>query len=426
MTFQEMNLIAPLLQAVRESGYEKPTPIQQSTIPLALAGDDILGCAQTGTGKTAAFALPILQKMAQSTRGAHTRPIRALILTPTRELAQQIYDCFLSFGARRLSIRVAVIYGGVSQVPQAEALKRGVDILVATPGRLNDLVGQGLIRLDGIDTFVLDEADRMLDMGFIRDVKKIIALLSIKRQTLFFSATMPAEAEELAMQILKSPKTVKVDPVTRPVDSVRQSLYYVDKANKKLLLAHLLADADVESALVFVRTRHGADRVVRELSKAGIESLAIHGSKSQGARQTALSRFKSGELKTLVATDIAARGIDITGLSHVFNYDLPDEPEAYIHRIGRTGRAGLSGDAISFCCVDELKNLRAVEALIGKRIPTKESPWPMVVTTPTKELKAQQEKAQPSPKKLNMRGEPLEERPRRGRFMPASKAGKRR
>ncbi len=419
MTFQEMNLIAPLLQAVQESGYETPTPIQQSTIPIALKGGDILGCAQTGTGKTAAFALPILQKMAQGAHGARIRPIRTLILTPTRELAQQIYECFLSFGARKISLRVCVIYGGVSQVNQVETLRHGADILVATPGRLNDLVGQGLIRLNQIDTFVLDEADRMLDMGFIRDVKRIIALLPKQRQTMFFSATMPAEAEELAMQILKNPATVKVDPVTRPVDSVRQSLYYVDKANKKHLLAHLLSETGVESALVFVRTRHGADRVVRELAKEGIQSLAIHGSKSQGARQTALTRFKSGELKTLVATDIAARGIDITGLSHVINYDLPDEPEAYIHRIGRTGRAGMSGDAVSFCCVDELKNLRAVEALTGRRIPTKDSPWPMLVTTPTKDVKAQ-----PAPKKLNMRGEPLEERPRRGHRVPSSRVTK--
>lgn len=419
MTFQDMNLIAPLLQAVKDAGYETPTPIQQSTIPLALSGSDILGCAQTGTGKTAAFALPILQKLAPAAHAPRFRPIRALILTPTRELAQQIYDCILSFGSRRLSLRAAVIYGGVSQVHQVEALKRGIDILVATPGRLNDLIGQNLIRLDGVDTFVLDEADRMLDMGFIRDVKKIIALLPKKRQTMFFSATMPPEAEELAMQILQNPETVKVNPVTRPVDSVVQSLYHVDKVNKKYLLAHLLKENGFESALVFVRTRHGADRVVRELAREGIRSLAIHGSKSQGARQTALTSFKNGEIKTLIATDIAARGIDITGLPHVINYDLPDEPEAYIHRIGRTGRAGMSGDAVSFCCIDEFKNLRAVEALIGKRIPTKESPWPMEVTEPTKPTKQQRAAAQPAPKKLNMRGEPLEPRRGRSRFAPA-------
>lgn len=420
MTFQEMNLIAPLLQAVKESGYENPTPIQQSTIPLALTGRDILGCAQTGTGKTAAFALPILQNLSRDAQTARIRPIRCLILTPTRELAQQIYDSFLALGTKKLSLRVSVIYGGVSQVNQVNILRRGVDILVATPGRLNDLVGQNLVHLNNVNTFVLDEADRMLDMGFIRDVKKIIALLPPERQTLFFSATMPAEAEDLSMKILKNPATVKVNPVTRPVNSIRQSLYYVDKANKRRLLAHLLSDDSVENALVFVRTRHGADRVVRELTKAGIQSMAIHGSKSQGARQLALSRFKSGAVRTLIATDIAARGIDISGLSHVFNYDLPDEPEAYIHRIGRTGRAGQSGDAISFCCVDELKKLYAIEKLTGKRIPTKESDWPMEITTPTKP-----EKRQPTAKKLNMRGEPLQKPRRRGNYAPSSKSARR-
>lgn len=420
MTFQEMNLIAPLLQAVKESGYENPTPIQQSTIPLALTGRDILGCAQTGTGKTAAFALPILQNLSRDAQTARIRPIRCLILTPTRELAQQIYDSFLALGTKKLSLRVSVIYGGVSQVNQVNILRRGVDILVATPGRLNDLVGQNLVHLNNVNTFVLDEADRMLDMGFIRDVKKIIALLPPERQTLFFSATMPAEAEDLSMKILKNPATVKVNPVTRPVNSIRQSLYYVDKANKRRLLAHLLSDDSVENALVFVRTRHGADRVVRELTKAGIQSMAIHGSKSQGARQLALSRFKSGAVRTLIATDIAARGIDISGLSHVFNYDLPDEPEAYIHRIGRTGRAGQSGDAISFCCVDELKKLYAIEKLTGKRIPTKESDWPMEITTPTKP-----EKRQPTAKKLNMRGEPLQKPRRRGSYAPSSKSARR-
>lgn len=420
MTFQEMNLIAPLLQAVKESGYENPTPIQQSTIPLALTGRDILGCAQTGTGKTAAFALPILQNLSRDAQTARIRPIRCLILTPTRELAQQIYDSFLALGTKKLSLRVSVIYGGVSQVNQVNILRRGVDILVATPGRLNDLVGQNLVHLNNVNTFVLDEADRMLDMGFIRDVKKIIALLPPERQTLFFSATMPAEAEDLSMKILKNPATVKVNPVTRPVNSIRQSLYYVDKANKRRLLAHLLSDDSVENALVFVRTRHGADRVVRELTKAGIQSMAIHGSKSQGARQLALSRFKSGAVRTLIATDIAARGIDISGLSHVFNYDLPDEPEAYIHRIGRTGRAGQSGDAISFCCVDELKKLYAIEKLTGKRIPTKESDWPMEITTPTKP-----EKRQPTAKKLNMRGEPLQKPRRRGNYTPSSKSARR-
>ena len=373
MTFQEMKLIPQLLSAVKQSGYETPTPIQQKTIPLVLAGGDVMGCAQTGTGKTAAFALPILQRLARNPRPATSgaRPIRALILTPTRELALQIYESFLDYGARKLALTPVVIFGGVSQQPQTEQLKRGVDIMVATPGRLNDLIGQGFIRLDQVEIFVLDEADRMLDMGFIRDVERVITHLPEVRQTLFFSATMPPEVEGLALKILKNPSTVKVDSVTRPVESVRQALYYVDKANKKYLLAHLLSQPEVENALIFARTRHGADRVVKDLGKAGIRAMAIHGDKSQAARQDALNQFKDGRLNALVATDIAARGIDIAGLSHVINYDLPNEPEVYIHRIGRTGRAGLEGDAISFCCIDEMKHPGAPEPLSGTRIPTK-------------------------------------------------------
>ena len=407
MTFQEMNLLPPLLHAVKQSGYVEPTPIQKETIPLVLAGEDVLGCAQTGTGKTAAFALPIIQRLAKNVRPvrpAGPRPIRALILTPTRELAQQIFDSFLSYGARRLALTPCVIFGGVSQRPQEIQLKRGVDIMVATPGRLNDLIGQGLIRLDSVEIFVLDEADRMLDMGFIRDVERVIARLPQKRQTLFFSATMPEAVEGLAMKILVNPSTVKVDSVSRPVDSVRQTLYYVDKPNKKYLLAHLLNRPEVENALIFTRTRHGADRVVKDLDKAGIRALAIHGSKSQSARQEALNQFKSGRINALVATDIAARGIDIAGLSHVINYDLPNEPEVYIHRIGRTGRAGLSGDAISFCCIDEMKHLGAVEALTGKRIPVEESPWPMENFTPS-EPKPRGAR----PTRLNRQGQPLEQ-----------------
>lgn len=410
MTFQEMKLIAQLLNAVKQSGYETPTPIQQATIPLVLQGGDVLGCAQTGTGKTAAFALPILQRLYQNPRlqQAGPRPIRALILTPTRELAMQIYESFVSYGARRLGLTPAVIFGGVSQVPQTEQLRRGVDVLVATPGRLNDLIGQGYVRLDSIEIFVLDEADRMLDMGFIRDVERVISHLPEKRQTLFFSATMPREVESLALRILKNPSTVKVDSVTRPVDSVNQALYYVDKANKKYLLAHILNQPEVENALIFTRTRHGADRVVKELGREGIRALAIHGDKSQNARQDALNQFKDGRLNALVATDIAARGIDIAGLSHVINYDLPNEPEVYIHRIGRTGRAGMSGDAISFCCVDEVKYLGSIESLTGKRIPTLDSPWPMEVFTPS-----EPKPRMPAPTKLNRQGQPLQERPRR-------------
>ena len=400
MTFNEMNLIAPLLMAVKQSGYEAPTPIQRATIPLALAGKDILGCAQTGTGKTAAFALPILQLLSQRPR-AGRRAIRALVLTPTRELAQQNFESFRDYG-KRLGLISCVVFGGVDQAAQTFALARGVDILVATPGRLCDLIGQGFIRLDGIEIFVLDEADRMLDMGFIHDVRRVVELLPQKRQTLFFSATMPKEVEKLAMSMLIHPVTVKVDPVTSTVDAIRQSLYFVDKVNKKLLLAHLLGQSEIENALVFTRTRHGADRVVRDLNAAGIESRAIHGEKSQYARQEALSQFKSGKIRVLIATDIAARGIDIAGLSHVINYDIPVEPEAYIHRIGRTGRAGLPGVAISFCCIDEVKAVTAIERLINKRITRVESPWPMEVLTPS-EPKVRE----PMPKKLGMNGQPL-------------------
>lgn len=383
MHFNNLNLIEPLLSAVTECGYDEPTPIQRETIPPVLAGRDVLGCAQTGTGKTAAFALPILQRL-HTERKQHTgkRTIRTLILTPTRELALQIYENFASYG-KRLPLRACVIFGGVGQQPQVDQLNRGVDILVATPGRLNDLIGQGFISLSHLEIFVLDEADRMLDMGFIHDVRKVIALLPEKRQTLLFSATMPAEVEKLALGILTKPVTVKVDPVSSTVDAIEQSLYLVDKANKKNLLAELLRGPEVESALVFTRTKHGADRVVRELSRAGIQSKAIHGDKSQSARQQALMEFKSGKIHVMVATDIAARGIDIAGLSHVFNYDLPNEPEAYVHRIGRTGRAGMEGSAVSFCCIDEMKELSAIEKLIGKALPRRESAWPMEVFTET-------------------------------------------
>ena len=381
MKFNELGLIAPILKALTAQGYAEPTPIQRQAIPPALKGRDVLGCAQTGTGKTCAFAAPILQRL-HADVVVGPRYIRALILTPTRELALQIQECFEAYG-KNLPLRSAVIFGGVGQQPQVDQIKKGLDILVATPGRLLDLQGQGLLDLGRVEIFVLDEADRMLDMGFIHDVRKVIRALPQRRQTLFFSATMPPEVEKLALDILNEPATVKVDPVTSTVDSVRQRLYLVDKANKKRLLADLLRQPQVESALVFVRTRHGADRVVRELKKAGIDARAIHGDKSQAARQEALSQFKEGKVRVLVATDIAARGIDIHGLSHVFNYDLPNEPEAYIHRIGRTGRAGLDGDAVSFCCVDEMKQLATIEKLTGKTIPRTPSPYPMEVLTPT-------------------------------------------
>ena len=401
MNFDELPLLPQLLAAVKACGYETPTPIQRDTIPTVLAGKDVLGCAQTGTGKTAAFALPILQRLYQERPAGKTRNIRALILTPTRELALQIQENFVAYG-KGLPLRSCVIFGGVGQQPQVEQLKRGVDILVATPGRLNDLIGQGFISLAKIEIFVLDEADRMLDMGFIHDVKKVIALLPEKRQTLFFSATMPAEVEKLAMSILHNPVSVKVDPVSSTVDTIDQSLYLVDKANKKHLLADLLRRPEVESALVFTRTKHGADRVVRELSREGIQALAIHGDKSQGARQEALAQFKQGKIHVLIATDIAARGIDIAGLSHVFNYDLPHEPESYVHRIGRTGRAGHEGVAVSFCCIDEMKDLKAIEKLIGKQIPRRESRWPMQVFTETVK-----QPPQPRPSKREKTAEPV-------------------
>ena len=383
MEFSQLHLNKQLLAAVKCCGYAEPTPIQRETIPPVLQGRDVLGCAQTGTGKTAAFALPILQRLYEEGKPeGKRRPIRALILTPTRELALQIYENFEGYG-KNLPLRPCVIFGGVGQQPQVDQLTRGVDILVATPGRLNDLIGQGHISLERLEVFVLDEADRMLDMGFIHDVKKVIAKLPRKRQTLFFSATMPAEVEKLAQSLLTDPVTVKVNPVSSTVDRIDQSLYMVDKANKKHLLAKLLKDKSVENALVFSRTKHGADRIVRELSRAGIEARSIHGNKSQSARQQALGDFKSGKVRVLVATDIAARGIDIAGLSHVFNYDLPNEPEAYVHRIGRTGRAGLDGTAISFCCIDELKELKQIEKLTGKSIPRRESEWPMEVLTET-------------------------------------------
>ena len=372
LTFQELNLAAPLLRAVAEAGYTRPSPIQEKAIPPVLAGRDLLGCAQTGTGKTAAFALPILQRLSAAVPAG--RPVRALVLTPTRELALQIHDSFTAYG-RHLPLRSAVIFGGVGQAPQVAALAAGVDVLTATPGRLNDLIGQGYVDLSRLEVFVLDEADRMLDMGFIHDVRRVLAHLPQKRQTLLFSATMPPEIEALAGSILHRPVKVMVTPPATTVERIRQSVCLVDKADKKHLLAYLLKAMNVESALVFTRTKHGADRVVRELARAGITAMAIHGNKSQTARQRALGAFRDGRLKVLVATDIAARGIDVDGLSHVFNYDLPNVPETYVHRIGRTGRAGRDGVAVSFCCADEQAYLRDIEKLTRQAIPLRSHPW---------------------------------------------------
>lgn len=402
MPFQHLGLIPTLLSNVKNAGYSTPTPIQEATIPLVLEGCDVLGCAQTGTGKTAAFALPILQllsrKPAQKDSGIH-----ALILTPTRELAQQIYDCFVLYG-RSLPVRSCVVYGGVGQQAQVDALHRGCDVLVACPGRLLDLMGQGIVTLDQVGIFVLDEADRMLDMGFIHDVRRVARQLPAVHQTLLFSATMPPEVEQLAMDLLNDPREVKVDPVSSPVKAIEQYMYYVDKANKKHLLASILKQDDVTNALVFSRTKYGCDRIVRDLKKAGLDAVAIHGDKSQGARTSALAKFKSGDCRVLVATDIAARGLDIEGLSHVINYDLPMEPEAYIHRIGRTGRAGRGGTAISFCCIDEYKQLGQVEKLIGFRLPVRESDWPMEITTPT-DPKTRAPHPARRPTDVNLRGE---------------------
>ena len=375
MNFRDLGLTAPILKALTQAGYTDPTPIQRKAIPPALAGRDVLGCAQTGTGKTCAFAAPILQRL--SGRAPKPRVIRALVLTPTRELAIQIQDSFAAYG-RNLPLRSAVIFGGVGQQPQVDAIRRGLDILVATPGRLLDLHGQGLIDLSRIEIFVLDEADRMLDMGFIHDVKRILKLLPEKKQTLFFSATMPPEVMGLVNGLLHDYARVAVDPVSSPVEVIRQSLYYVDKSNKTKLLAHLMEERRITSALVFSRTKHGANRIAQDLQKRGISAAAIHGNKSQTARVQALSDFKAGRVRVLAATDIAARGIDIDQLPFVFNYNLPDVPETYVHRIGRTGRAGHEGEAVSFCQFDEKDELKAIEKLLGKPIPVVENhPYPM-------------------------------------------------
>ncbi|MBD5099331.1 MAG: DEAD/DEAH box helicase [Clostridiales bacterium] len=375
MNFRDLGLTAPILKALTMEGYTDPTPIQRKAIPLALAGRDVLGCAQTGTGKTCAFATPILQRLGG--RVPKPRVIRALILTPTRELAIQIQDSFVSYG-RNLPLRSAVIFGGVGQQPQVDAIRKGLDILVATPGRLLDLHGQGLLDLSHIEIFVLDEADRMLDMGFIHDVKRVLKLLPERKQTLFFSATMPPEVMGLVNGLLHDYARVAVDPVSSPVEVIRQSLYYVDKSNKTKLLAHLMEERHITSALVFSRTKHGANRIAQDLVKRGISAAAIHGNKSQTARVQALSDFKAGRVRVLAATDIAARGIDIDQLPFVFNYNLPDVPETYVHRIGRTGRAGHEGEAISFCQFDEKDELKAIEKLLGKPIPVVENhPFPM-------------------------------------------------
>ena len=366
MTFEQLGIIKPLCDALSNKGYNNPTPIQEQSIPHVLQGRDIVGCAQTGPGKTASFAIPILQLL-DSTKKFGNKDIKALILAPTRELAIQIADSFGDYG-KNLGIRHTVIFGGVSQVNQVNRLKAGVDILIATPGRLLDLMNQGYISLKTIDYFVLDEADRMLDMGFIHDIKKIIPKLPSKRHTIFFSATVSPDIKKLSDSLLHNPIRVNVTPVNSTAELVQQSVYFVKKEDKRSLLKHVLSGDDIEHVLVFTRTKHGADRVVKDLTKFGIKSAAIHGDKSQGAREKALAGFKSRSIKVLVATDIASRGIDVNQLSHVINFELPEVAETYVHRIGRTGRAGAQGVAISFCTQDEMPYLNGITKLINKKI----------------------------------------------------------
>jgi len=393
LSFQELQVIAPILKALDTEGYTTPTPIQQQSIPVVLEGKDLLGCAQTGTGKTAAFAIPILQKLYEQKTAIKTPgQIKALILTPTRELAIQINESFEAYG-KHTGLKHLVIFGGVSQQAQTNGLRRGVDILIATPGRLLDLMQQHFISLQHLQFFVLDEADRMLDMGFIHDVKKIITKLPAKRQTLFFSATMPTEIAKLSQSILRDPVKVEVTPVSSTAEKIEQAVYFVEKEDKRNLLIHLLKDKNIASALVFTRTKHGADKVAKELNKANVKTDAIHGNKSQNARQRALSNFKNGDIRVLVATDIAARGIDVEDLTHVINFELPNIPETYVHRIGRTGRAGASGIALSFCDREEKVFLRDIHKLIAQAIPVMEE-HPYKMEQPSyEETKARQQKS---------------------------------
>jgi ATP-dependent RNA helicase RhlE len=395
MKFTDLKLIEPILRALKEEGYETPTPIQQQAIPPLLDGNDLLGCAQTGTGKTAAFAIPIIQLLHNAKEHeVKRRRLSTLILTPTRELAIQIGESFAAYG-KYTGLKHTVIFGGVSQHSQVNALNYGINIVIATPGRLLDLMNQGFVDLSHIQLFVLDEADRMLDMGFVNDVKKVLTKLPKRKQSLFFSATMPPVIVKLADTILHNPVKVEVTPVSSTADTIQQAVYFVDKGNKKQLLIDLLKNNTMKSCLVFTRTKHGADRVSRDIAKHGFKAAAIHGDKSQNARQHALNDFKSGKIRTLIATDIAARGIDVDNLSHVINYEIPNQPETYVHRIGRTGRAGANGVAYSFCDAEEKEYLRDIEKLIGKKIPVVEDhPYPMQDFNPA-----------PKPKQPQGRGE---------------------
>jgi ATP-dependent RNA helicase RhlE len=389
MPFKLLNIINPILKALQEEGYSVPTPIQKQAIPIVLNGSDLLGCAQTGTGKTAAFAIPILQLLTINQANEKKRKIRSLIVTPTRELAIQIDESFKAYG-RHTSIKSTVVFGGVNQNPQVEAIKGGIDVLIATPGRLLDLLNQGIMNLRDIQIFVLDEADRMLDMGFIHDIKRIIALLPKKRQSLFFSATMPDDITKLANTILFQPLKISVSPVSSTVDIIQQYVYFVDKGNKNALLVNILDDKTIKTALVFTRTKHGADKVVKLLLKHNIKAEAIHGNKAQNARQRALNNFKAQTTRILVATDIAARGIDVDDLEYVINYEMSNIAETYVHRIGRTGRAGAKGTAISFCDAEEKAYLKDVEKLIIKKIEVIENhPFPLIDHNPVKQVKQQ-------------------------------------
>lgn len=374
MTFTDLKLIKPLILALDKVGYTNPTPIQKQSIPAILEGRDIFGCAQTGTGKTAAFALPILQLLDSNKENNKSRAIKALILAPTRELALQISDSFKDYGYN-LRLSHTTVFGGVSQLAQTKAIRTGVDILIATPGRLLDLMNQGFIKLDHVEHFVLDEADRMLDMGFINDMKKVIAKLPSKRQTLFFSATASPDIMKLANTILKNPVHVAVTPVSSTATLVKQSVFYVKRENKRSLLKHVLKNNDIEHVLVFTRTKRGADKVAKDLNKDGIKAEAIHGNKSQGARERALKGFKNRSIRVLVATDIASRGIDVDKLSHVINYEIPEVAETYVHRIGRTGRAGESGIALSFCSQEEVSYMKDISKLIKKNIEVSTHPF---------------------------------------------------
>ena len=393
--FNSLNIVEPILKALKEEGYSIPTPIQAESIPIVLQGTDLLGCAQTGTGKTAAFAIPILQLLGANRAYGKKRKIRSLIVTPTRELAIQIGESFKAYG-RHTGLNYTVIFGGVNQNPQTTALRNGVDILVATPGRLLDLMNQGHLSLRDVEIFVLDEADRMLDMGFIHDVKKMIAVLPKKRQSLFFSATMPPEIVKLAGTILSNPEQVSVTPVSSTVDIIKQNIYFVDKGNKSALLVNILKDTKIKTALVFTRTKHGADKVVKVLIKHKIKAEAIHGNKAQNARQRALTNFKEQTTRVLVATDIAARGIDVDDLEYVINYEIPNIAETYVHRIGRTGRAGAEGTAFSFCDAEEKEFLKDIEKLISKNINIIEDhPFPLMDHNPVKAPKQVQGKRNP-------------------------------